>query len=269
MLPLWSNAVFQLYWACRHSLPLLNLLPGGCAMSRFVIVSFAILGWGFYELSGGRDFTAPERPTLEPHAEATRQQAQLSTSPPVTTTTKFQRAAKVRAASLVDKQLIQTDPAPRPAADPESRQAIALAKIAQAQIASAGAALQGTGTGIGTAFAPGAETGMLQLNSIQGGLAAMTTQFGSDGLAQNVGLTPPEVTPAAASESYLDIREIRASRVNMRQGPGTIYPVMARLLAGDEVLILEDSGTGWLQLRSRKGNKIGWVAASLVSKKRS
>ncbi len=234
-------------------------------MSRFVIVSFAILGWGFYELSGGRDFTAPERPVPEGHVEATHQQAQLSTSPPVTTTTKFQRTAKVRAASLVDTQLIQTDPAPRPAADPESRQAIALAKIAQAQIASAGVALQGTGT----AFAPSAETGTLQLNSIQGGLAAMTTQFGSDGLAQNVGLTSPEATPAASSESYLDIREIRASRVNMRQGPGTIYPVMSRLLAGDEVLILEDSGTGWLQLRSRKGNKIGWVAASLVSKKRS
>lgn len=227
-------------------------------MSRFVIVSFAILGWGFYELSGGRDFTAPERPTPEPHAEATRQQAQLSTSPPVSTSTKFQRTAKVRAASLVDRQLIQTDPAPRPEADPDSRQAIALAKIA-----SAGVALQGTG------FAPQAGAGTLQLNSIQGGLAAMTTQFGSDGLAQNASLTSAEATPAAASESYLDIREIRASRVNMRQGPGTIYPVMARLLAGDEVLILEDSGTGWLQLRSRKGNKIGWVAASLVSKKPS
>ncbi|WP_161492543.1 SH3 domain-containing protein [Pseudophaeobacter leonis] len=221
-------------------------------------------------MSGGRDFTAPERPAPEGHVEATHQQAQLSTSLPVTTTTKFQRTAKVRAASLVDTQLIQTDPAPRPAADPESRQAIALAKIAQAQIgqpqiASAGLALQGTGT----AFAPGAGTGTLQLNSIQGGLEAMTTQFGSDGLAQNADLTSPEATPAVASESYLDIREIRASRVNMRQGPGTIYPVMSRLLAGDEVLILEDSGTGWLQLRTRKGNKIGWVAASLVSKKRS
>ena len=230
-------------------------------MSRFVIVSFAILGWGFYELSGGRDFTAPERPVPERHVEAPRQQAQLSTSPPETTTTKFQRSAKVRAASLVDTRLIQTDPTPRPAADPESRQAIALAKIA-----SAGVTLQGTGT----AFAPGAETGTLHLNSIQGGLAAMTTQFGSDGLTQNASLTTAEATPPATdSASYLDIRQIRASRVNMRQGPGTIYPVMARLLAGDEVLILEDSGTGWLQLRSRKGNKIGWVAASLVSKKRS
>ena len=55
----------------------------------------------------------------------------------------------------------------------------------------------------------------------------------------------------------------------MRQGPGTIYPVMGRLLAGDKVLVIEDSGTGWLHLRTQKGNKIGWVAASLVSKKAS
>ncbi len=256
MLPQWSNVVFQLNWTCRHLLPLLNLLSGGCAMSRFVIVSFAVLGWGFYELSGGRDFTAPEPPV-----EASRQQAQVLTQPPVSTTIKFQRTAKVRAASLVGTQLIQPDAAPRPAADPKSRQAIALAKIA-----SAGAALQGTGA----TFAPAADTGTLHLNSIQGGLAAMTTQFGSDGLTHNASLTSAETTaPAANSESYLDIRQIRASRVNIRQGPGTIYPVMARLLAGDEVLILEDSGTGWLQLRTRTGNKVGWVAASLVSKKRS
>lgn len=226
-------------------------------MSRFVIVSFAVLGWGFYEMSGGRDFTAPIRPVEAPP----QQQAQAETPPQVTTTTKFQRSAKVRAASLVDTQLIQTAATPRPAADPESRQAIALAKIA-----AAGAALHNTES----AFAAGAGTGTLQLNSIQGGLAAMTTQFGSEGLAHNASLTTTEATPPEADPaSYLDIREIRASRVNMRQGPGTIYPVMARLLAGDEVLIIEDSGTGWLQLRSRTGDKVGWVAASLVSKKRS
>lgn len=224
-------------------------------MSRFVIVSFAFLGWGFYEISGGADFVAPERPP-EQLAEVSTTSAPLETTPPATN--KFQRSAKIRAASLVPAPVLQ------PAATAH-RQTVALEKIA-----AAGANLQSSSS----AFAPSAETGLLHMDHIQGGLIAMSNrqdiQGGTGGLALNTGLAGTEpAQPVAPAESYLDIREIRASRVNMRQGPGTIYPVTARLLAGDEVLIVEDNGTGWLQLRTRIGNKIGWVAASLVSKKRS
>ena len=268
VLPQWSNAVFQLIWTCRQFMPLLIYCSGGCAMSRFVIVSFAFLGWGFYEISGGADFVAPERPP-EQLAEVSTTSAPLATTSPVTN--KFQRSAKIRAASLVPAPVLQpattAQPAAgsRPGADPAHRQTVALDKIA-----AAGANLQSSSS----AFAPSAETGLLHMDHIQGGLIAMSNrqdiQGGTGGLALNTGLAGAEpAQPVAPAESYLDIREIRASRVNMRQGPGTIYPVTARLLAGDEVLIVEDNGTGWLQLRTRIGNKIGWVAASLVSKKRS
>ncbi|WP_281955515.1 SH3 domain-containing protein [Pseudophaeobacter arcticus] len=247
-------------------------------MSRLVIVSFAFLGWGFYELSGGGDFVAPERPP-EPLAEINNTSAALPASEIAAST--FQRSAKIRAASLVTAPVLQqasastsqAETTSRPAPDPAHRQAVALDKIA-----SAGASLQSSGS----AFAPSAETGLLHMDNIQGGLAAMTSQpatgsytggnTGSNtgGLVLNTGLTGAEpAQPLIPAESYLDIREIRASRVNMRQGPGTLYPVTARLLAGDEVLIMEDSGTGWLQIRTRNGSKVGWVAASLVSKKRS
>jgi hypothetical protein len=238
-------------------------------MSRFVIVSFAFMGWGFYELSGGRDFVAPERP---------QQQVAAATTPAIVTQptaaeSKFQRSAKIRAASLVTTPVLQPasatseqeDRATRPAADPAHRRAVALDRIA-----SVGNSLQSSDS----AFAPGAATNLLQMDDIQGGLIAMTNRP-SPQTANGVGVLDTALTgavpapPVASAESYLDIREIRASRVNMRQGPGTIYPVIGRLLAGDEVLIMEDSGTGWLQLRTRKGNRVGWVAASLVSKKRS
>lgn len=239
-------------------------------MSRLVIVSFAFMGWGFYELSGGRDFVAPERPPQQQVAATTP--AAMPTQP-TAADSKFQRSAKIRAASLVTTPVLQPTSTgaehpvitPRPAADPAHRRAVALEKIA-----SAGNSLQSSGT----AFAPGAETGLLQMDNIQGGLVAMTNRptsgTGSGGLVLNTGLSAADPTPPAPpAESYLDIRQIRASRVNMRQGPGTIYPVIGRLLAGDEVLVVEDSGTGWLQLRTQNGQKIGWVAASLVSKKRS
>lgn len=248
-------------------------------MSRFVIVSFALMGWGFYELSGGRDFTPPEHPVAKDEIAATQA--------PTTPGDRFkydtsqnganQNGAKIQAASLVTTPVLkpaaplnltakgQVEATARPLANRARRQAIALDKIA-----SAGSNLHSTAS----AFAPTAETGLLHMDNIQGGLASMTTRSpladGTNALALTAGLgggSPAlhEATP----ESHLDIREIRASRVNMRQGPGTIYPVSARLLAGDKVLILDDSGTGWLQLRTKAGNKIGWVAASLVSKKGS
>lgn len=226
-------------------------------MSRFVVVSFAFLGWGFYEMSGGRDFAPPERP-VETASAATPAAAPVFDAEEATA--KFQRSAQLRAASLTANQQANSAGTTRPAANPQLRQAVALA-----QIASAGAVLQNSGS----AFAAGNTTG-LRLTSLEGGLAAITTDADLGDLAQNVSLTgQDQAEPAPAPESYLDIRQIRASRVNMRQGPGTIYPVLTRLLSGDKVIVIEDSGTGWLQLRTENGNKVGWVAASLVSRKRS
>ncbi|MFC3118967.1 SH3 domain-containing protein [Jhaorihella thermophila] len=71
----------------------------------------------------------------------------------------------------------------------------------------------------------------------------------------------PDTTPTEP-----DIREIIGTRVNMRDGPGTIYPATARLMLGQKVEVLEDSGTGWLRLKTVQSGLRGWVAASLVSK---
>jgi SH3-like domain-containing protein len=67
----------------------------------------------------------------------------------------------------------------------------------------------------------------------------------------------------------LDIRSVRASRVNMRQGPNTTYPILGRLLAGDEVEILRDQETGWAMVKVEKTGQIGWIATSLLSLKGS
>lgn len=225
-------------------------------MSRLVLVSFAFLGWSFYELSGGKDFTPPQAPT-----DSSDQIAAAPATAATPSTGKFRQSAKVRAASLVATQVLQEAPPTRPIPDPTHRRAIALE-----QIASAGAQLQISDQGFATTTA----IPSLQPNVIQGGLVAMTAQFeqNSGARLQNIALAGADA-PTVNPDSFLDIREIRASRVNMREGPGTIYPVLARLLAGDEVIVIEDNGEGWLQLRTKEGNRIGWVAASLVGKKRS
>ena len=66
--------------------------------------------------------------------------------------------------------------------------------------------------------------------------------------------------PATAT----DLREVAGTRVNMRDGPGTIYPVIARLHLGQEVEVLDDSGTGWLRLRTTEGRVTGWASKSLI-----
>ncbi|TMV02132.1 SH3 domain-containing protein [Ruegeria sediminis] len=71
----------------------------------------------------------------------------------------------------------------------------------------------------------------------------------------------------AVPEPVRDIREVRGTRVNMRDGPGTIYPVIAKLTIGHEVEVLDDPGIGWLRLRVLPEQQVGWIASSLISKK--
>jgi SH3-like domain-containing protein len=75
----------------------------------------------------------------------------------------------------------------------------------------------------------------------------------------------PAPTEDASDTPAPDIRTITASRVNMREGPGTQYGVLGRLTLGDEVEVLSDPGTGWVRLRPLAGGPEGWMADFLVS----
>jgi len=217
-------------------------------MSRFVLVSFFFMGWSFYELSGGSDFVPPQRP--DPVAVA---KAKPIAEPRVT------------AASLVPKPLLQPVQQPvllprnnkitaslpdRPIADPELRSEVALAQI----------------TAVGDTFEFGVRVGtsapiepQIQMASLSGGLGSLT---------EPEKLPVTDVQPVLPPVPDLDLRHVTASRVNMRGGPSTIYPVVTKLSHDTAVEVLEDSGTGWLHLRVVDGDQTGWIAASLISKKR-
>lgn len=72
---------------------------------------------------------------------------------------------------------------------------------------------------------------------------------------------PDQPEPAALP----DIRAIRGSVVNMRNGPGTNYSVLTKLRRGDQVEIVRDDGNGWLKLRVTASGRVGWMADSLVT----
>ncbi|NOD65271.1 SH3 domain-containing protein [Ruegeria sp. HKCCD6109] len=76
----------------------------------------------------------------------------------------------------------------------------------------------------------------------------------------------PAVDLSSTVETPKDIREISGTRVNLRDGPGTIYPIIGKAGLGQQVEVLSESGTGWLRLRVLPGQQVGWISASLVRK---
>lgn len=78
-----------------------------------------------------------------------------------------------------------------------------------------------------------------------------------------VDVSEPEVVAAVANE--VDLREVTASRVNLRNGPGTRYSVLDKLVRGDEVQVLSNNGDGWIKLRVKSSNQVGWMADYLVT----
>nr|WP_285813429.1 SH3 domain-containing protein [Lutimaribacter sp. EGI FJ00013] len=51
----------------------------------------------------------------------------------------------------------------------------------------------------------------------------------------------------------------------MRMGPGTKFNVATTLRRGDLVEVLDDPGTGWLNLRVVDTGRVGWIADFLVT----
>ncbi|MBY6084437.1 SH3 domain-containing protein [Ruegeria arenilitoris] len=77
----------------------------------------------------------------------------------------------------------------------------------------------------------------------------------------------PETAAAPApAEPPKDIRIVSGTRVNMRDGPGTIYPIIGKARMGQQVEVLSESGTGWLRLRVLPEQQVGWISSSLIRK---
>lgn len=204
-------------------------------MPRLIIVSFLILGWTFYELSGGGAFEP--RGLRPPKPEPQLAEARPSPAPaaPVIAPRKAPTEAPAEATAQTQRAALKAQQLAR---------ADRLAQIRQ------GLGVQLTGfSGAGT------------------GIALTTLEQGAAGLHEAAPAPEPAAAPAPPPEPKPDLREVTGTRVNMRDGPGTIYPVVARLALGDEVEVLSASGTGWLRLRTLPEQRIGWVAASLVSKR--
>lgn len=216
---------------------------------RLIVSSFAILAVVFYELSGGADFQPPEPPKPVTRAEPQLSAASLPVLARPAAKTPLGQSRERIVARQVAQQVAEkpTTVESVPPAAPDSQNA--------AQVRSS--LSQGL-----TLLPSSDQNGSMQLVSLE---------LGASGLRQApptaVATEEPAATPRtdAVPDIPKDLREVTGTRVNMRDGPGTIYPVVARLNIGHKVEVLGDSGTGWLRLRTLPGQQLGWISSSLVS----
>lgn len=207
-------------------------------MGKFIIATFLMLGFAFYELSGGDEFE-PRGVRPVKSVEADKNEPQIVADVPV---------SESKTETVIAPRKTTTSVSADTTTQAPTEAALVLAQ-ARANLS------QGL-----TLLSDQNPTQGLQLASLSDGLSGL----------QNAVVDPEETVIEYSEQPAVfdqDIREIKGTRVNMRQGPGTNYPVVTRLTLGHEVEVLSESGTGWLRLRSMPEGTMGWISASLVTKK--
>ncbi len=205
-------------------------------MTRLMIVSFAALGWVFYVMSGGPDF--------EPRG--------VRTAPPVPVARETSPPSKPLTPPVAQPLVAKAALRPVKPADPE-RESAPAPKVPDAE-----ALLSQVAAGLKSGL-PGSDSpeATFSLASLDDSAALPTFE---------VPAKPEAAKTAEPAVSPKDIREVSGTRVNMRDGPGTIYPVIGKVRMGQKVEVLSESGTGWLRLRVFPEQQVGWISASLVRK---
>lgn len=218
-------------------------------MPKYIVLFFLVMGFAFYELSGGSDFVprsaAIKAAIAKADASATGEGADAARAPQSADASRAIPARK----PLEVTQLVAT---------PAVVRAPAVARASDAP----GVAADKAAAQAGRATAPDPAGGQVVLASLERG----DTTFGNV-----LSITPQNSTPAVAEvaraepEPQTDIRQVTATRVNVRTGPSTNFDVLTKVRRGQKVEVLGDNGEGWLRLRLLPEDRVGWIAARLVS----
>ncbi|MGX9357485.1 SH3 domain-containing protein [Roseobacteraceae bacterium S113] len=192
-------------------------------MTRFIVLTFAFLGWSFYELSGGADYE-PQSARAPIFAEVEPVVARAVVEPVLST--------RQEPSDLVQVSL--NVEAPAPVAEPT---VVPVVEEAKAEI-------------------------LIRPTPV--GLTAAPTPTPAENVS--VVFTPtPQAAPQEAAAAEVDLRQVTGNRVNMRNGPGTSFSVLARLEKGTDVEVLGFEDDGWLKLRVIESGQVGYMADWLVT----
>lgn len=229
-------------------------------MWRFIFVTFAFLGFAFWEMSGGADY-APRDISI---------QAQANAAEPETTVADAQPAEP---AEPVEPEVIDL-----PEQDKPERFQITLASLSD--MSEAGSAQETARTERVEDKARFLTESSDEDNAVlaaldEGGAAADEVKKHWPGAielfehqASQAELRKQAEAAARTARSGMtsgDIRYVTATSANMRGGPGTDFARVGNLAEGVEVAVLGTAANGWLELEVLDTGETGWMADWLVS----
>lgn len=200
-------------------------------MWRFILVSFAFLGWSFYELSGGADY----RPT----ANSLQARAVLDNQRPK------QRPLRINVIELAQDGVAQPDT--KVTRTVTSLHDLGLSMGQQVAITLASAK---------------ADTAPIEMSLPTVKIIAPTPLPQTPVVSETVQL--PDPTEDTLSEPP-ELSRVSGASVNLRTGPGIGFGRITSLKRGTEVIVLRDPGNGWIKLRVVETDRIGWMADTMVT----
>lgn len=204
-------------------------------MWRLVVIGFIVLGWSFYELSGGADYTPVEN--------SIQAQSRLTAPPPALESPQA-RAEEERARRTV-AEVEATMGRMGQAEEDAERLTTTLASVRR---------------DVASIIQSEAERPKAELLELE--------------LPESVSRAPASGNPdidaaiaAAMGEAVIEpdqLRWVKETVVDLRAGPGLSFDKVAQVTKGTEVAVLEDPGHGWLNVRVTDSYQTGWLAEWLV-----
>jgi hypothetical protein len=215
-----------------------------------VLLAFAFMGLGFYELSGGNDFDPEAARAALIEARQTREAARTND-------------ASVQFAAA---ETAQAEPQPRTAPPEVTRAALNLVSFDTAVRGDAPVTAPQTAPDAVTET-PDAPPPQVPLEELAANrtLSLASLDPASSATRSNAFAGSSVVASSAQVGGPQDIRVVKGSLVNMRSGPGTDYDVVDQLTQSTEVEVLSDSGNGWVELRPLDRGTTGWIAEFLLT----
>lgn len=229
----------------------------------FMTVTVLLLGWGWYALSGGRDFVpgnngvtilAPvggDRMLGDPARVALTRPEPKTAPPPAPEP----RVISLRVREPLTAKTVTA--APKPALEVAAAvpvvpktETLPIETLPMDEIARA---LLNATTSSDVRFDPDAPVPLVA------GLGS-TRPLGSS-LADG---PQPEVT-FDAPDVEIAVHVVSGNRVNLRDGPSTTFAVVTQLSEGVEVEVLDDLGDGWVNLRVLDSDTTGWMSDDFLT----
>ena len=204
-------------------------------MKSFILITFGLLGFAFYEMSDGANF--------DPNAL---------------------RVSRVDAAPVIEETKLAS--AQLNGAQTDTSVVTAEPKLEQNEVSRTNVTL--------AALSSNTESGMQVSATLTPAVATAPSANESEPVSQLVlpsliasaDQAATEAVPTSLEqETQAIIRTIAGNRVNVRGGPGTNYDVVSRMVKGQEVEILSDPGQGWVKMRPVDGGSVGWLADFLLN----